>query len=67
MTPAEEERQINQVKAHLAAAFPNATSNVVDAVVTEAYHRFNPALVRDFIPLLVERRARESLTSQILT
>lgn len=65
MTPAEEERQINQVKAHLAATFPATTANVVDAAVAEAYHRFDPAHVRDFVPLLVERRVKRSLASQV--
>lgn len=65
MTPAEEERQIKQVKAHLAAAFPSDARDRVDTLVEEAYHRFDPAHVRDFIPLLVERHAKESLAAQV--
>lgn len=65
MTPAEEERQIAQVKAYLAAAFPAAAADRVGTAVAEAYHRFDPAHVRDFVPLLVERRAKQSLASQI--
>ncbi|WP_371736609.1 three-helix bundle dimerization domain-containing protein [Rhodococcus erythropolis] len=50
---------------HLAAAFPSAARDRVDTVVEEAYHRFDPAHVRDFIPLLVERHAKESLAAQV--
>ncbi|KDQ04360.1 three-helix bundle dimerization domain-containing protein [Rhodococcus qingshengii] len=65
MTPAEEERQIAQVKAHLAAVFPAAAPNRVETAVAEAYHRFDPAHVRDFVPLLVERRAKRFLSAQV--
>ncbi|MBW4818829.1 three-helix bundle dimerization domain-containing protein [Rhodococcus qingshengii] len=65
MNPAEEERQITQVKAHLAAAFPSTASDVVAAAVATAYHRFDGTHVRDFVPLLVERRAKKSRASQL--
>ena len=65
MTPAEEERQIAQVKAHLAAAFPSTNPDAVDTAVAAAYRCFDGKHIRDFIPLLVERRAKESLAAQV--
>ena len=44
--------------------WPRSTRNFHDhvaAVVQHVYARFNQSTLRDFIPLLVERRAREEL------
>ncbi|BAP99553.1 hypothetical protein MM1S1540310_4367 [Mycobacteroides abscessus subsp. bolletii 1S-154-0310] len=40
---------------------PSVTRDVVDAVVRAVHARFDGSPVRDYVPLLVERRAREEL------
>lgn len=64
MTPEGETRQISQVKNHLAVKFPAATREDVDSAVAQAYARFDGKSIRDFVPLLVERRALGTLAGQ---
>ncbi|MDV6271742.1 three-helix bundle dimerization domain-containing protein [Rhodococcus globerulus] len=67
MTPEEEQRQIAQIKARLSAKFPSATRQTVDDAVNKANTHFADKNIRDFVPLLVERRANETLTTQVAT
>ncbi|MDV8070699.1 hypothetical protein R4P64_29640 [Rhodococcus sp. IEGM 1366] len=67
MNPAEEERQIGLIKGRLSVKFPGATREVVDDAVDEAYSHFSGKNIRDFVPLLVERRANETLTTRVAT
>ncbi|WP_317546372.1 three-helix bundle dimerization domain-containing protein [Rhodococcus globerulus] len=67
MTPEEEHRQIGQIKARLSAKFPSATRETVDETVNRANAHFADKNIRDFVPLLVERRAHETLTTRVAT
>ncbi len=49
------------VKNRLAAAMPDVPAARIDAAVAEQYARFEGRTIRDFVPLFVERRAREHL------
>ena len=59
--PREERAQIDAVQRRLAQKYAELPHDHVSAVVQRAYARFNKSSLRDFIPLLVERRAKEEL------
>ncbi|WP_430459241.1 three-helix bundle dimerization domain-containing protein [Rhodococcus qingshengii] len=61
MTPAEEERHLVRITERLHTKFPHATTEAINSSVTHAYARFDGTPIRDYIPVLVERRAREQL------
>ncbi|MFZ2174811.1 MAG: DUF3562 domain-containing protein [Rhodococcus sp. (in: high G+C Gram-positive bacteria)] len=66
MSPEEEERQISQVKARLLEKYPSTPRTVVATAVEDALARFDGGRVRDFVPLLVERRASATLARSAL-
>ncbi|AQT83148.1 hypothetical protein B1R94_27045 [Mycolicibacterium litorale] len=53
---------IEQVIDRLAAAYPDLSRDEVFHCVHTAYDRFQDSTVREFVPLLVERRARAELS-----
>jgi hypothetical protein len=59
--PQEERVLIDEVERRLAEKYAALPSDQIAAVVQHAYARFQSSRVRDFIPLLVERRAHEEL------
>ena len=59
--PQEERALIHDVQRRLADKYNSLPVDHVAAVVQHAYARFHSSRVRDFIPLLVERRADEEL------
>jgi hypothetical protein len=59
--PQEERALIHDVQRRLADKYTAFPLDHVAAVVQHAYARFQSSRVRDFIPLLVERRADEEL------
>ena len=59
--PQEERAQIDAVQHRLAQKYAELSHDHVAAVVQRAYARFSQSTVREFVPLLVERRAREEL------
>ena len=63
--PQEERAQIDAVQRRLAQQYAELPHDHVAAVVQRAYARFNQSSLREFVPLLVERRAREELASSI--
>ena len=56
-----EQTIIEQLVARLAEKFPAVPGDKVAEVVNARYALFNDRPIRDFIPLLVERRARTEL------
>jgi hypothetical protein len=52
---------IGEVEQRLAKKYADLPPDHIAAVVQAAYSRFRSSRVRDFIPLLVERRADEEL------
>lgn len=59
--PQEERAQIEAVQRRLAQKFAQLPHINVVAVVEHTYGRFDHCALRDFVPLLVERRASEEL------
>jgi hypothetical protein len=59
--PQEERAQIDAVERRLAQKYAELPHDRVAGVVQHAYARFNKSKLRDFVPLLVERRAGEEL------
>ena len=60
--PQEERAQMDAVQRRLAHKYTELPHDHVAAVVQHVYTRFNQSTVRDYVPLLVERRAREELS-----
>jgi hypothetical protein len=59
--PQEERERINGVERRLAEKYAALPVDHVAAVVRHAYAEFQSSRIRDFIPLLVQRRADEEL------
>ena len=59
--PQEERALINDVERRLAEKYAALPVDHIAAVVQHAYSQFQSSRVRDFIPLLVQRRADEEL------
>ena len=55
---------IDQVVERLAAAFSDLPVDDVESVVRMTHDRFRGSAVREFVPLLVERRSRAELSSK---
>jgi len=60
--PQEERAQIDAVQRRLALKYTELPHDHVAAVVQRMHARFDQSTVRDCVPLLVERSAREELS-----
>ena len=49
------------IQRRLVDEFPSASPLVVDTLVRNEHARFEASRIRDFVPLLVEKRARREL------
>ena len=58
----EERAQIDAVERRLAQTYTELPHDHVAAVVRHVHARFNQSTVRDYVPMLVERLAREELS-----
>lgn len=63
MSSASELASIAAVRQRLASKYMHLPENQVAAAVEQAYGSFIASPVRDFVPLLVERRAKTLLES----
>jgi hypothetical protein len=61
VTREDEDRQVAAVAERLASRHPEVPAETVDEIVREAREKFIDSPVRDFVPLLVERSARERI------
>jgi hypothetical protein len=62
MTIAEDEtRVLDQVSARLHSRFPQAAPDRLRQAVESAYHELDGARIRDFVEILVERQAADTL------
>jgi hypothetical protein len=64
MTPEEEARLVAAAESALEREFPAVPGDEVQTAVNEAWKAFERARIRDFVPLLVQRNARDSLRSR---
>ncbi|MDV6271405.1 three-helix bundle dimerization domain-containing protein [Rhodococcus globerulus] len=65
MTNDEEDRLIAQTQARLTTKFPSVSAEAVAEVVASAHAHFAGHRIRDFVPLLVERMAKEKLSTLV--
>ena len=54
-----------EIQRRLLDEFPYVSSMVVDTLIRKEHARFEASRIRDFVPLLVEKRARRELKTQI--
>ncbi|MFJ2836817.1 MULTISPECIES: three-helix bundle dimerization domain-containing protein [Nocardia] len=59
----DEAQQIDEVVIRLTQRYPGIAPEYIADTVHTAYDRFADVHVRDFVPLLVERRATRSLSA----
>lgn len=59
--PQEERALIEDIERRLAKKYPALPPDHIAAVVEHVHAQFQASTVRDFVPLLVERRADEEL------
>jgi hypothetical protein len=63
-TSPREDLAIVQVAQRLHERFPAVPEARIEATVQQQYHQFDDSRIRDFVPIFVERRAREELATQ---
>jgi hypothetical protein len=63
LTPEDESRALEQLVERLTARFSEIPGDTVRAIVTATHEQFTGRPIRDFVPVLVEREAKERLTS----
>ena len=56
-----EETLLADIERRLVDEFPYVSSRVVDTLIRKEHARFDASRIRDFVPLLVEKRARLEL------
>ncbi|MDV8022199.1 three-helix bundle dimerization domain-containing protein [Rhodococcus sp. IEGM 1330] len=61
MTTATEHDHIDAVRDRLKSTFSDIPRPVIDETVASELARFDGRKIRDFVPLFVERKARETL------
>ena len=62
---AREATDIVEVTRRLTTRFPDLPVETVQAAVDEARRRFDGAPIRDFVPVFVERAARDALSGRL--
>lgn len=61
MRDSNEQTAIDRLAERLTGMYPNLGADEVAAVVHQSHERFTDSRIRDYVPLFVERRARETL------
>ena len=61
MAQTDEATQIGEVIARVAANYPDCSTNDIATVVQTLHAGFDDAKIRELVPLLVERQARDVL------
>ena len=56
---------LSQVTLRLQEAFPQLPAGDIRATVQEQYQRFDGSKIRDFVPIFVERNARDELARRL--
>jgi CRISPR/Cas system-associated exonuclease Cas4 (RecB family) len=64
--PQDERAEIDAIQRRLTQKYVDLPHDRVAAVVHHAYARFDQSRLRDFVPLLVERRANDELAKSIV-
>lgn len=67
MTNDEEDRMIAQTRTRLTTKYPSVPAETVARAVASAHAHFAGHRIRDFVPLLVERMAKEKLSTLVVS
>ncbi|PZU40946.1 MAG: hypothetical protein DI573_02820 [Microbacterium sp.] len=67
LDPESEYEALMHVVDRLQARYPHLTSDDLRAMTVEAFESFDSAHVRDFVPVLVERRVAERISATPVT
>jgi hypothetical protein len=62
VTESEEADALALVARRLRTRFPSVSTETVEALVAECHREYDGRPIRDYVPLLVERQAREHLS-----
>lgn len=54
-----EQRGVDEVIDRLAEKYPGVDRSTIEAIVAEEHEAFDGSPVRDFVPVLVEKRAKQ--------
>ena len=66
MLSAEDEaRAVTEVSQRLVASFPDVPPDLIQQTVHASHAQFAGSPIRDFVPVLVERTAKTSLTTRL--
>jgi hypothetical protein len=57
----DEQARLDEVVQRLANRYPSLSPDTINEVVHDLHSRFDGALIREFVPLFVERRAHSAL------
>ena len=61
LAPEDEVKAVREVTQRFAVSFPNVNVVDVEHAVRRSYEQFTGSPIRDFVPVLVERMARDQL------
>ena len=64
LAPEDEVKAVREVTQRLAVSFPNVNVVDVEHAVHRSYEQFTGSPIRDFVPVLVERMARDQLLAK---
>ena len=63
MAKISERASFDEVQTRLTSKYPHFSPDEIAATVARVHARFDRSRIRDYVPLLVERRARAELAS----
>jgi hypothetical protein len=62
-----ERKSLDRIVASMMERFPRTSRSAIQRIVDRRYLEFSGAPIRDYIPIMVEREAREDLRAVIIT
>jgi hypothetical protein len=62
-----EQMALAEIERRLTLEFPEAAPDAIDAAVQQAHSRFAASKIRDYVPLFVEKHARQQLSRTAVT
>jgi len=65
LNPEDEAKAVTLVTERLAVSFPDVPTEVVQHAVRRSYAEFTGRPIRDFVPVLLERMARNDLRARL--
>ena len=66
LSPEDETRAVTEVSRRLVESFPDVAPDVIQHTVHTSHEQFAGSPIRDFVPVLVERSAKSSLSARLV-